>query len=270
MFRQDFFSEALNARSATEWSVVARASAGASELSACSTALALSLSHLFFFMAFPFPGFSKSPSPESLPIGVAACLCADLFAPGTSSYPDSSIWERPTCHACLTAATGGSAPSNPRVNAFVHQLQLRTGAARSQIFSRSDSRKLRFHLPRLPLRGHPAEFFHRGPAGPPAPQVDGQLPGQRHDGLLSHRSAVGQFQFQALGGFPLRLPAQEAPHRFDEQRADPAVAHPIDGAHASLASRAVFAGTTAGVAADLFAVGKAVPVAHFAVEGDEG
>jgi len=50
-----------------------------------------------------------------LPIGVAAFVSEDHFASCTSSYPSSSITERPTCRACLTAATGGSAPSNPRV-----------------------------------------------------------------------------------------------------------------------------------------------------------
>ena len=39
----------------------------------------------------------------------------------TSSYPDRcaaarAAGHRPLCRACLTAATGGSAPSNPRVN----------------------------------------------------------------------------------------------------------------------------------------------------------
>ena len=36
----------------------------------------------------------------------------------TSSYPDRGTEvHRPLSHACVTAATGGSAPSNPRVNA---------------------------------------------------------------------------------------------------------------------------------------------------------
>jgi hypothetical protein len=42
-----------------------------------------------------------------------ACLAR---SPRTSSYPDS--WDeaqRPWCHTCVTAATGGSAPSNRRV-----------------------------------------------------------------------------------------------------------------------------------------------------------
>src|SRR5664279_4943926 len=41
-----------------------------------------------------------------------ACLAK---VPRTSSYPDS--WDeaqRPCCHTCVTAATGGSAPSNRR------------------------------------------------------------------------------------------------------------------------------------------------------------
>ena len=42
----------------------------------------------------------------------------------TSSYPDRCALagarsHRPFCHACLTAATGDSAPSNPRVSAWL-------------------------------------------------------------------------------------------------------------------------------------------------------
>jgi len=120
------------------------------------------------------------------------------------------------------------------------------------------------------LSGDPAEFFEGGPPGAPAPQVNGQQPRQRDHGFLPHRGAVGQFGFHPLRGFPVGLPAQEAPHRFDQQGAHAAVAHPVDGAQAAVAAAAVFARTTPGVAADLFAVVEAVPIAHFAVEGAEG
>jgi len=51
------------------------------------------------------------------PIGVAACECQEMSS-CTSSYPDSCevSQQRPKCLAWLTAATGGSAPSNRRTN----------------------------------------------------------------------------------------------------------------------------------------------------------
>lgn len=51
------------------------------------------------------------------PNGVAACECQEMSS-CTSSYPDSCevSRQRPKCLACLTAATRGSAPSNPRTN----------------------------------------------------------------------------------------------------------------------------------------------------------
>jgi hypothetical protein len=44
-------------------------------------------------------------------------VSVDRIASRTSSYPSSSARERPLCRACLTAATGGSAPSNRRAGA---------------------------------------------------------------------------------------------------------------------------------------------------------
>ena len=69
-----------------------------------------------FFFLFLRP-FSRAANLRLCLIGVAAFSCVGRLAPRTSSYPDS--WDqtqRPRCHACVTAATGESAPSNGRVS----------------------------------------------------------------------------------------------------------------------------------------------------------
>jgi len=65
------------------------------------------------------------------------------------------------------------------------------------------------------------------------------------------------------------LPLQEAPHGFDQQRPHAAVAQAVNAAHAAFIARTMFAGTTAGVTAHLFAVVKALPVAHLAIQGHQ-
>ena len=142
-----------------------------------------------------------------------ACLAR---LPRTSSYPDS--WDeaqRPWCHTCVTAATGGSAPSNRRAGLaptssgcgqeppgrkFTHALF--SGMGQNQIRGSG-------------LCGYPAEIFHRAAAGAPAPQVHGQLAGQGDDGLLFHGGARAQLGFHFLRRLPVGLPLQEAPHGLD-------------------------------------------------------
>ena len=71
----------------------------------------------FFSFFLPFlRSFLRSANVRLCLIGVAAFSCVGPLAPRTSSYPDS--WDetqRPSCLACVTAATGESVPSNPRV-----------------------------------------------------------------------------------------------------------------------------------------------------------
>ncbi len=96
------------------------------------------------------------------------------------------------------------------------------------------------------------------------------MAGQGHDGFLLQGWAGGQVDLQALRGFPVRLPQEEAPHRLDQQRTHAPVADAVDAAQTPLAARTVFARTTAGVTADLFAIVKPPPVAHFGVLGGQG
>jgi hypothetical protein len=65
------------------------------------------------------------------------------------------------------------------------------------------------------------------------------------------------------------LPLKEAPDRFDQQATHASVAHAINRADAPFATRAVFARTTTGIAADLFAIVEAVPVADLASISDQ-
>ena len=119
-------------------------------------------------------------------------------------------------------------------------------------------------------RGHPAEFIHGATAGAPAPQIHGQLAGQGDDGFLFHGGAGGEFDFHLLCRLPARLPLEEAPDRFDEQRAYAPVAHPINGADQTFAGATVFAGAATSVTAHLLPIGKALPIAHLGVQGGQG
>src|SRR5205809_2069756 len=69
-----------------------------------------------------------------------------------------------------------------------------------------------------------------------------------------------------LARVPVRLPAQEPPHRFDQQGAHVLVAMPIDGAKALHPARAMLAGTTASVTAHRFAPSKTPPIAYLPVD----
>lgn len=111
----------MAARSATEWSAVARGSGGFSILPGAGFGRGLSpgvfsLKSFFSFSFLFLRPFLRSAKVRLCLIGVAAFSCVGQWAPRTSSYPDS--WDqtqRPWCLACVTAATGESVPSNRRV-----------------------------------------------------------------------------------------------------------------------------------------------------------
>ena len=120
-FPPGFFSEASVARNGAERSGAARASGGSLGRRDGSSSPGVP----------PSPSFLQSFSFPLLLGGVPARVRRVRFAHRcrrfqscrtrsscTSSYPDSSDLrrERPLSLACLTAATGDSAPSNPRVN----------------------------------------------------------------------------------------------------------------------------------------------------------
>ena len=54
---------------------------------------------------------------------------------------------------------------------------------------------------------HPAQFGGGGPAGAPAPQVNGQLAGQRYGDFLFQRGPVFELLQKFLSGVPEGLPA---------------------------------------------------------------
>ena len=109
-----------------------------------------------------------------------------------------------------------------------------------------------------------AEILQSGAAGLQPPQIDGEQPGASHHGFLSGGSAGGGVATKNMRKFPKappgRVPFLETPDRFHQQRAHAAVAQPIDTAKLLSGAGAEFAGTTANVAADLFAIGEAFPV----------
>jgi len=86
----------------------------------------------FFWLVLPAScsGFRFLGRTSSGP-GVAACLSREVV-PHQLLYGLPRQWGRPSCLSCVTAATGGRAPSNGRGNGSFPQLQLRTTAARSQ------------------------------------------------------------------------------------------------------------------------------------------
>ena len=164
-----------------------------------------------------------------------ACLA---MSPRTSSYPDSwRAGQRPWCHTCVTAATGGSAPSNARVG--LHHTSSSCGQEppgrkfTHALFSGMGQNQIRVKG----YCGDPAEVFHGAAAGAPAPQVNGQLAGQGDHGLLLHGGARAQPGFHFGRRLPVGLPLQEAPHGFDQQGPHAPVAHPVNAAHAPLVGR---------------------------------
>ena len=97
------------------WSAVARGSGEAKERQPRVRSTP-DPAHLFSLKAFSF-WFVPRIRCVSLVDRCRRVLCVDRLASSTSSYPSRFIVNRPTCRTCLTAATGGSAPSNARVNA---------------------------------------------------------------------------------------------------------------------------------------------------------
>src|SRR5687767_4857794 len=98
----------------------------------------------------------------------------------------------------------------------------------------------------------PAEFGGGGPAGAPAPEIDGQLAREGHGGLFLEGRAVFEFLEIFLAGVPVGLPFEESPDGFDQENADMFVAVAIDRAETLHAAGTVFAGTAAGITADGF------------------
>ena len=122
--------------------------------------------------------------------------------------------------------------------------------------------------------GHfPAQLFRGDPAGLPAPQVHGQLPGQGDDGLFAFTGmgAVDQEDvFPFLDGAALGLETDHAPGQFDEQIAQAGVAMFGDGQIQVSLAAGTDAAAQAGETADLFAVVEAMPVGHFVGGADQG
>ena len=108
------------------------------------------------------------------------------------------------------------------------------------------------------------------PAGAPTPEVNGQLPGQGHHGLFSQGHTCGHPGDEFAAGVPQWLITQQAPDRLDQQHPDMFIAMAVNAALALVGSAAVFAGTTAGVAARSLAVFEAVPVADFTIQQGQG
>ena len=82
------------------------------------------------------------------------------------------------------------------------------------------------------LHHDPAELFGRELAGLPAPEIHGELAGQRHQGaLLLPRGRLGiqQDMLPTLDGVALRLVEDHAPGQFDQGPADAGVAGLGDG-----------------------------------------
>lgn len=73
-----------------------------------------------------------------------------------------------------------------------------------------------------------------------------------------------------LAGMPPRLPFEQTPDGFDQEHAHMFIALPIDWSEALHSSSGIFAGATAGVTADGFAMFKTMPVAYFAIEQSKG
>ncbi len=111
-------------------------------------------------------------------------------------------------------------------------------------------------------------------AGAQAPEVDGELAGERDDGFLARgaggEGAFGQDLVPLLERAVVRLEADEAPGGFDEGGADPRVAVLGDAPLEPGLAGAIFARAEAGVTADLAPVREAPPIADLAVEEDAG
>ena len=111
-------------------------------------------------------------------------------------------------------------------------------------------------------------------AGVKPPEIDRQLAGNCHDGLLACGASgprpLGEDGQSLTHGRVIGLESDQSPGEFDEARADSGIAMlgyaPLD----PLASGTVLSGAEAGVTGDLPAVLEAGPVADFPTEGDSG
>src|SRR6266566_7139944 len=109
-----------------------------------------------------------------------------------------------------------------------------------------------------------AEILQSGATGLQPPQIDGEEPGTSHHRFLAGGSAGGGVATKNMWKLPKappdRVPFLESPDSFHQQSAHAAIAQPIDTAKLLSGAGAPFAGTTANVTADLFAMGEAFPV----------
>src|SRR5262245_28548586 len=119
-----------------------------------------------------------------------------------------------------------------------------------------------------------AEFFRGALAGVEAPEVDGELAGDRDDGFLACGAgglcAFGEDEESFADGRIGGLEADQSPGEFDERGAQAWIAVLGDGAWDPFGAAGVFARAEAGVAADLAAVAEAAPVADFAGDSHGG
>ena len=122
------------------------------------------------------------------------------------------------------------------------------------------------------LHHDPAELCGRDLAGLPAPEIHGQLPGQRHERpfFLSRGSlGIEQNMFPALDGLALGLIEHHAPGQFDQGPADAGVAGLGDGEITMTLARTAHPAAQSGVTADLLAVLETRPVAQFREQGSK-
>jgi hypothetical protein len=109
--------EVFVTRSATEWSGVVRKAVGLTNPQMLQAGSRLWSLNLLPSSSFPLRGGGviRKVHRVSMPDRCRRLNACLAMSPRTSSYPDS--WhesQRPLCHTCVTAATGGSAPSNRR------------------------------------------------------------------------------------------------------------------------------------------------------------
>ena len=122
------------------------------------------------------------------------------------------------------------------------------------------------------LNHFPAQLFGGDPTGLPAPQIDGQLPRHRHNGLFAFAGVTAGLQqnvFPLLDGFALGLELDHAPGQFEQQISESGVAVFGDAqVQMALAAGTDPAAQTA-EGTDLTAIGEALPVAHFILGGGQ-
>ena len=109
-----------------------------------------------------------------------------------------------------------------------------------------------------------SKLFRGGLAGEESPQIDGELPGDGHNRLLSGggtAAGIAQHRHPLLQPVVVGLPAHHPPDHLHEHGSDSGGALLAHAASSSLAATAVFPRTEARVARDLSPIGEARPVA---------